>query len=108
MLELLSEAEVHSFNAAELPWSFELEDRLHRHMEAVIAEPIDSARVSRALRWLDALWDAGLLAGTWRLRDAQRRWADALEGRGPSAALDACRAVGARLGLADASRGIDS
>ncbi|MCM2304233.1 MAG: DUF3536 domain-containing protein [Elusimicrobia bacterium] len=106
VLELLAEAEVHSFNAAELPWSYELEDRLHRHMEAVIAEPVDSARVSRALRWLDALWDAGLLAGTWRLRDAQRRWADALEGRGPSAALDACRAVGARLGLADASRGI--
>jgi hypothetical protein len=106
VLQLLSESAVHAFNATELPWSSELEDRLHRHMEAVVAEPIDSARVSRALRWLDALWDAGLLAGVWRLRDAQSRWAGALEGRGPSAALDACRAVGARLGLADASRGI--
>lgn len=106
VLQLLSESAVHSFNASELPWSYELEDRLHRHMEAVVAEPADSARVSRALRWLDALWDAGLLAGTWRLRDAQDRWARALEGRGPSAALDACRAVGARLGLADSSRGI--
>ena len=106
VLQLLSESAVHSFNASELPWSYELEDRLHRHMEAVVAEPIDSARVSRALRWLDALWDAGLLAGTWRLRDAQDRWARALEGQGPSAALDACPAVGARLGLADSSRGI--
>ena len=106
VLQLLSESAVHSFNASELPWSYELEDRLHRHMEAVVAEPADSARVSRALRWLDALWDAGLLAGTWRLRDAQDRWARALEGQGPSAALDACRAVGARLGLADSSRGI--
>ena len=106
VLQLLSESAVHSFNASELPWSYELEDRLHRHMEAVVAEPADSARVSRALRWLDALWDAGLLAGTWRLRDAQDRWARALEGQGPSAALDACRAVGARLGLADLSRGI--
>lgn len=108
VLQLLSESAVHSFNAAELPWSSELEDRLHRHMEAVVAEPIDPARVSRALRWLDVLWDAGLLAGTWRLRDAQARWSSALEGRGPSAALDACRAVGARLGLADFSRGIAS
>lgn len=106
VLELLSESAVHSFNASELPWSYELEDRLHRHMEAVVAEPSDPSRVSRALRWLDALWDAGLLAGTWRLRDAQDRWARALEGQGPSAALDACRAVGARLGLADSSRGI--
>lgn len=106
VLQLLSESAVHSFNASELPWSYELEDRLHRHMEAVVERPIDSARVSRALRWLDALWDAGLLAGTWRLRDAQDRWARALEGQGPSAALDACRAVGARLGLADSSRGI--
>lgn len=101
LIELLSETTVHSFNAVELPWSYGLEDRLHRHMEAVVAEPADAARVSRALRWLDALWDAGLLAGTWRLRDAQGRWARALEGRGPCAALDACRAVGARLGLAE-------
>ena len=104
VLELLGEAPVHAFNAAELPWSSELEDRLHRLMEAVVLAPVDGARVSRALRWLDALWDAGLLAGTWRLRDAQRRWAGALEGSGPSAALDACRTVGERLGLAESSR----
>ncbi|MDD5301932.1 MAG: DUF3536 domain-containing protein [Elusimicrobia bacterium] len=103
VLQLLSESAVHAFNASELPWASELEDRLHRHMEAVVAAPSDGARVSSALRWLDALWDAGLLAGTWRLRDAQSRWAAALEGRGPSAALDACRAVGARLGLAETS-----
>lgn len=108
VLQLLSESAVHSFNAAELPWSSELEDRLHRLMEAVVADPTGSARISRALRWLDALWDAGLLAGTWRLRDAQSRWAAALEGRGPSAAADACAAVGARLGLAETSRGIAS
>jgi len=106
ILQLLSESSAHAFNAAELPWASDLEDRLHRHMESVVSAPIDSARISRALRWLDGLWDAGLLAGTWRLRDAQRRWAAALEGRGPSAALDACRALGERLGLAEASWGI--
>ncbi len=100
VLQLLSESTVHSFNASELPWASELEDRLHAHMEAVAAAPRDGAKVSLALRWLDALWDAGLLCGTWRLRDAQSRWAAALEGEGPCAALDACRAVGARLGLA--------
>jgi len=104
VIQLLSEAGVHAFNAAELPWAADIEERLHRLMESVIAAPVDGARVSRALRWLDALWDAGLLSGTWRLRDAQRRWADALEGSGPSVALDACRAVGTRLGLAEASR----
>ena len=104
VLQLLSEAPVHSFNAAELPWVSELEDRLHRHMESVVEAPIDGAGISQALRWLDALWDSGLLAGTWRLRDAQSRWAAALEGRGPSAALDACRSVGTRLGLAEDSR----
>jgi hypothetical protein len=100
MLQLLSETGVHAFNAQELPWISELEDRLHARMEAVVASPLDGALVSRALRWLDALWDAGLLSGVWRLRDEQRRWAAALEGTGPSAALDACRAVGERLGLA--------
>ncbi len=103
VLQLLSESAVHSFNAAELPWASELEDRLHLYMESVVSAPTDTAKVSRALRWLDALWDAGLLAGTWRLRDAQSRWARALENQGPSAALDACRAVGARLGLAETS-----
>ncbi|MEQ1918186.1 MAG: hypothetical protein ABL955_03230, partial [Elusimicrobiota bacterium] len=103
VLQLLSESAVHSFNAAELPWASELEDRLHAHLEAVVAAPRDAAQVSRALRWLDALWDAGLLAGTWRLRDAQSRWARALENQGPCAALDACRALGARLGLAQTS-----
>ena len=57
-----------------------------------------AAAISGALRWLDALWDAGLLAGVWRLRDAQRRWAEALEGEGPCAAVDACRGLGERLG----------
>lgn len=104
VLQLLSESGAQSFNAAELPWSSELEDRLHRHMEAVVEKPLDPARASRALRWLDALWGAGLLAGVWRLRDAQVRWSSALEGGGPSAALDACRALGARLGLAEFSR----
>ncbi len=101
LLQLLSETQTHSFNPQELPWTSELEDRLHAHMEAVVASPTDAASVSAALRWLDALWNAGLLAGTWRLRDAQDRWAAALLGQGPSAALDACRAVGARLGLAE-------
>ena len=100
LLELLRESEAHSFNAQELPWASDLEDRLHAHMEAVVDEPVDAGRVSRAMRWLDALWDAGLLSGVWRLRDAQDRWARALEPHGPCAALDACRAVGDRLGLA--------
>ncbi len=103
LLQLLSETAVHAFNVSELPWATELEDRLHAHMEAVVSSPTDASRVSRALRWLDALWESGLLAGTWRLRDAQSRWATALEGEGPCAALDACRAVGARLGMAEAS-----
>jgi len=103
MLELLLEHPVQGFTAAELPWCSELQDRLHRRFEAVVAAPTDTAEISRAMRWLDALWDAGLLAGTWRLRDVQRRWAVALEGLGPSAALDACEAVGARLGLAETS-----
>jgi len=105
VLQMLSESAVHSFNAVELPWASELEDRLHRRLEAVVVAPTDTARVSRALRWLDALWDAGLISGTWRLRDVQSRWAEALEGQGPCAALDACRAVGARLGLAETSQG---
>ena len=102
VIQLLSESAARSLNAVELPWASELEVRLHRHMEAVVAAPTDASRVSRALRWLDALWDAGLLVGIWRLRDAQNRWAAALDGQGPCAALDACRAVGARLGLAQA------
>ena len=105
LLQLLSETAVHSFNPSELPWSSELEDRLHQHLEAVVAAPTDGARVSRALRWLDAIWDSGLLTGTWRLRDAQSRWALALEGQGPCAAFDACAALGARLGLAETSQG---
>ena len=71
--------------------------------ETTIASPRDAGAVSRALRWLDALWNAGLLTGIWRLRDAQRRWSDALAGTGPSAALDACRALGVRLGLAQST-----
>ncbi|MBI5245854.1 MAG: DUF3536 domain-containing protein [Elusimicrobia bacterium] len=103
VLELLAEAPAHSFAARELPWAGELEERLHEHMESVVGSPTDTAEVSRALRWLDALWDADLLSGVWRLRDAQRRWAAALEEHGPCAALDACRAVGERLGLAQAA-----
>ncbi len=100
VLEVLSQSAVHSFGVPELPWVSDLEDRLHERFEAVVVDPLDAGKVSAALRWLDALWAAGLLSGVWRLRDAQSRWAKALEGRGPSAAVDACRAVGARLGLA--------
>ncbi|UPT74351.1 MAG: hypothetical protein M0D55_00980 [Elusimicrobiota bacterium] len=100
-MQLLLESPAKTFAAGDLPWADELEERLHARMEAVVLAPEDSAKISAALRWLDALWEAGLLCGTWRLRDAQRRWAAALEGMGPSAALDACRAVGARLGLAE-------
>lgn len=100
VLQLLSETAVHAFAVHDLPWATDLEDRLHAHFAAVVESPLDAAKVSRALRWLDALWDAGLLAGVWRLRDAQMRWAKALEGEGPCAAWDACQAVGARLGLA--------
>ena len=36
----------------------------------------------RALRWLDALWDAGLLSGHWRLRDFHARLKDLKAGKG--------------------------
>jgi hypothetical protein len=103
LLQLLSEAPAHAFEARELPWACALEERLHAHMEDVVGSPTDAARVSKALRWLDALWTANLLAGVWRLRDAQRRWAAALDSEGPCAALDACRALGERLGLVQAA-----
>ena len=101
LLELLAEAPAHSFAFGELPWIRALEERLHERLEAVVASPRDAALISRAMRWLDALWDAGLIAGAWRLRDAQARWDEALRGEPASAAGDACRALGLRLGLAD-------
>jgi hypothetical protein len=101
VLDLLAEAREHAFSFAELPWLWALEERLHERLEAVVAAPEDAALVSRAIRWLDALWDGGLLTATWRLRDAQNRWSEALRGSAPSASGDACRALGVRLGLKD-------
>jgi hypothetical protein len=100
VLELLRGARAAGFEGAELPWSGGLEDDLLLRFEEALAEG-GAAKISRALRWLDALWDGGLLTGTWRLRDYQRRWAEKLKSAGPSAASDACRALGERLGLAE-------
>jgi hypothetical protein len=107
LLDLLAEAPGRAFMVEQLPWAHELETRMYAKLEAVIAlpssEPNLAAKLSAALRWLDALWDAGLLRGTWRLRDAQERWSRALSAAepGPSAAKDACRALGERLGMAE-------
>lgn len=107
MLDLLAEASGRAFLVEQLPWVHELEERLYRKLEGVIAlqagDPSAAARISGALRWLDALWEAGLLRGTWRLRDVQERWSRALASEGPSAAKDACRALGERLGIAEAA-----
>ncbi|MBI3289367.1 MAG: hypothetical protein HYZ74_07595, partial [Elusimicrobia bacterium] len=100
VLELLIQASAHSLPAEELPWIGALEERLYARLEGVVAAPTDEALISRALRWLDVLWEAGLLAGTWRLHDVQQRWSLALAGSKPSMARDACRALGARLGIA--------
>ncbi|MDX6768850.1 MAG: DUF3536 domain-containing protein [Elusimicrobiota bacterium] len=101
VLDLLEQAAGRAFLVEQLPWVGELEERLHAKLEAVIADS-SPAVLSSATRWLDALWAAGLLRGAWRLRDAQDRWSRALSAAdaAPSAAKDACRALGDRLGLA--------
>lgn len=100
LLELLLSARERGFLPENLPWTRGLEDELHERLDEALAEG-GAGRLSRALRWLDALWSAGLLTGTWRLRDFQRRWHDKLAHAGPSAEKDACRALGERLGLAE-------
>ncbi|MFI5363510.1 MAG: DUF3536 domain-containing protein [Elusimicrobiota bacterium] len=100
VLELLREARDAGFEAADLPWAGALEEELHRRLEEAL-EDGGGAKISRALRWLDALWGSGLMSGPWRLRDFQRRWAEKLESAGASAEKDACRALGERLGLAE-------
>jgi hypothetical protein len=100
VLELLRGARDAGFEAAELPWAGGLEEDLQLRLEEVL-EGGGAAKISRALRWLDALRDAGLPTGTWRLRDFQRRWAEKLESEGATTEKDACRALGERLGLAE-------
>ncbi len=100
VLELLGRAPEHGFLAADLPWARSLEEELHARLEEALADG-GGAAVSRGLRWLDALWSAGLITGTWRLRDYQRRWAEKLARSAGSAEKDACRALGERLGLAE-------
>jgi len=99
VLDLLRTARDAGFAGPELPWSSHLEDELLARFEEALASG-GADKVSRALRWLDATWDAGLLTGTWRLRDFQRRWSEKLESAGATAEKDACRALGERLGLA--------
>ena len=101
VLELLRTGRDAGFAGTELPWATDLEDELMLRLEEALVSG-GSAKVSRALRWLDALWDAGLLTGTWRLRDFQRRWSEKLKSAAASAEKDACRALGERLGLAEA------
>ncbi len=100
LLELLLTARERGFLPEDLPWARGLEEELHVRLEEILTEG-GAARISRALRWLDALWTCGLLAGAWRLRDFQRRWNGKLAGAGASAEKDACRALGERLGLAE-------
>ncbi|MDE2511866.1 MAG: DUF3536 domain-containing protein [Elusimicrobia bacterium] len=100
LLELLLSARERGFLPEDLPWARGLEEDLHVRLEEVLTTG-DAATISRALRWLDALWSAGLLHGAWRLRDFQRRWNQKLAHSGPSAEKDACRALGERLGLAE-------
>jgi hypothetical protein len=100
LLELLLSARERGFLPENLPWTRGLEEDLHARLEEALAEG-GADKLSRALRWLDALWNAGLLTGTWRLRDFQRRWHEKLASAGPSAEKDACRALGERLGLAE-------
>jgi hypothetical protein len=100
LLDLLKSARDAGFAGPELPWSAHLEDELLARFEEALASG-SGDKVSRALRWLDATWDAGLLTGTWRLRDFQRRWSEKLKNAGATAERDACRALGERLGLAE-------
>lgn len=101
LLELLLSARERGFLPESLPWARTLEEDMHARLEEALASGA-AADLSRALRWLDALWAAGLVTGTWRLRDFQRRWSEKLKNAGPSAEKDACRALGERLGLAGA------
>ena len=100
LLELLFGAKDLGFLPRELPWARELEDILHARLNDVAAGA-DGAHLSRALRWMDALWDAELLTSRWRLRDFHARWSARLAVEGPSTRKDACRALGERLGLAE-------
>ena len=100
VLELLREARDAGFETTDLPWAGALEEELHLRLEEALVDG-GGAKISRAMRWLDALWDSRLLTGPWRLRDFQRRWAEKLEAAGASAEKDACRALGERLGLAE-------
>jgi hypothetical protein len=99
VLELLRAARGLGIAGAELPWASGLEDELLARFEEALADG-GAAKISRALRWLDATWDAGVLTGAWRLRDFQRRWSEKLESSAATAEKDACRALGERLGLA--------
>ncbi|MFI5361578.1 MAG: DUF3536 domain-containing protein [Elusimicrobiota bacterium] len=103
VLELVRGARAVGFEAAALPWADALTEDLLVRLEEALADG-GGAKLSRGLRWLDALWDAGLLLETWRLRDFQRRWAEKLASAGASAEKDACRALGERLGLAETLR----
>ncbi len=100
LLDMLADALKLGFPPEDLPWARVLEDELHARLEEALAEGL-GAKLSRALRWLDVLWNASLLTGTWRLHDFQRRWTEKLAHAGPSAEKDACRALGERLGLAE-------
>ena len=100
LIELLSVAQDHGFLPENLPWARELEERLHARLGDVLAGA-EAGEISRALRWLDALWNAGLLSSPWRLRDFHARWSQSLAAGGASAQKDACRALGERLGLAE-------
>jgi hypothetical protein len=99
LLELLISARERGFLPENLPWARTLEDDLHVRLEESLTEG-GAARISRTLRWLDALWNAGLITGAWRLRDFQRRWSMKLARDGSSTEKDACRSLGERLGLA--------
>jgi hypothetical protein len=101
LLEMLAKARELSFPPEQLPWAHTLEEDLHIRLEEAL-HPGGPAELSRAYRWLDALWDSGLLAGRWRLRDFHARWATKVSRAPASAEKDACRALGARLGLAEA------
>jgi hypothetical protein len=100
VLDLLLEADSRGFLAPELPWARGLEEELHARLEEALALG-GAAKISRALRWFDVLWETSLLTGTWRLRDFHRRWTEKLAHAGPTAEKDVCRAFGERLGLAE-------
>jgi hypothetical protein len=100
LLDLLSSASKLGFPPADLPWSTSLEPLMLERFESAAAGG-DPAVASRALRWLDALWSAGLVVRRWSLRDVQDRWSLNLQTLSSTAEKDACRALGERLGLAE-------